>query len=188
MELDALGRAQVQHLGQVPGDRLALPVWVGGEDDLTRILLDRRAELGDRLLAVVDHLVVGLEALLHVHPELLFGQVADVPHRGKDVETVTQEPLQSPRLGGALDDDQTFRHSSSFIPKTAFVFPWGWFWARNPTPVLLLGAMPLRSRRHAGGQPPPAPTKSCGQAPRPPAARLSARARRRSRPWLPRDG
>jgi len=74
-------------------------------------------------MAVVDHLVVGLEAFLHVHPKLLFGQVADVAHRGADVETITQEPLQCPRLGGALDDDQTFRHSSSFIPIPAVVLP-----------------------------------------------------------------
>ena len=108
MELDPLRRPQVQDLGQVPGDRLALPVRVRGEDDVARVLLDRRAKIGDRLLAVVDHLVVGFETLLHVHPELLFGKVADVSHRGKNVETVTQEPLQGPRLGGALDDDQTF--------------------------------------------------------------------------------
>src|ERR1700716_2872132 len=43
-------------------------------------------------------------------------------HRGKDIETIPQEPLQSPRLSGGLDDDQTFRHSNLFIPISGFFF------------------------------------------------------------------
>ena len=53
---------------------------------------------------------------IDVHGELLSGQVADVPHRGEDVETVTQEPLQSLRLGRRFDDDQAFAHSTSLFP------------------------------------------------------------------------
>ena len=62
------------------------------------------------------------EAGLHVDRDLLFGQVADVAHRGANVETIPQEPLQSPRLGGGLDDDQAFRQSSSFIPISGLLF------------------------------------------------------------------
>src|SRR5207248_10966035 len=117
VELDALGVADLQHLGQVPGDGLAFPVGVRGQDDLL-VLLGRRAKLGDRLAAALDHLVVRLEAVVDLDAHLLFGQVADVAHRGPDVVAVSQEPLQSPGLGRRLDDDQTFWHSSLTIPKT----------------------------------------------------------------------
>src|ERR1700694_5516168 len=103
----------------MPRDGLALAVGVGGEDDVSPVLLDRSPQLVDRFPPAFDHLVVRLEAVLDVDRDLFSGQVADVAHRGKDVETVTQEPLQSPRLGGGLDDDQTFWHSTS-------LFPTGW--------------------------------------------------------------
>src|SRR2546429_7739509 len=64
-----------------------------------------------------------LETVVHLDPHLLFRQVADVAHGGPDVETVTQEPLQSPGLGRRLNDDQSFRHSSLFIPKPGLLFP-----------------------------------------------------------------
>ena len=109
MELDPLGRAKVEHLGQVPGDGLALAVRVGGQDRPPAFsFLAAGLQLVDRLPAALDHLVVRLEAGLDVHRELLSRQVADVAHRGKDVETVTQKPLQGPRLGRRLDDDQPF--------------------------------------------------------------------------------
>ena len=73
----------------MPGDRLALAIRVGGQDDAAPVLLDRRSQLVDRLPAALDHLVVRLEAGLDVHPHLLSGQVADVAHRGEDIETVT---------------------------------------------------------------------------------------------------
>ncbi len=100
----------------MPGDGLALTVRVGGQDDVAPLLLDRRAQLVDRLAPAFDHLVVRLEAVFHVDGDLLSRQVADVAHRGKNVETIPQEPLQSPRLGGGLDDDQTFGHSTSLFP------------------------------------------------------------------------
>src|SRR2546427_5829573 len=64
-----------------------------------------------------------LETVVHLDPHLLFRQVADVAHGGPDVETVTQKPLQRPGLGRRLDDDQSFRHSSLFIPKPGLLFP-----------------------------------------------------------------
>src|SRR3981081_183337 len=66
---------------------------------------------------------IWVEAGLDVDAHLLSGEVADVAHRGKDVETVSQKPLQSPRLGRRLDDDQTFRHSTSFIPQRPGLVP-----------------------------------------------------------------
>jgi len=122
VKLDALGRAQLEHFRQVPGYGLALTVRVGGQDDVAPVLLDRRAKLVDRLSPAFHHLVVRLEAVLHVDGHLLSRQVADVAHRGKDVETIPQEPLQSPRLGGGLDDDQTFGHSTSLFPSGRLSF------------------------------------------------------------------
>jgi hypothetical protein len=103
----------------MPGDRLTFPVWVGSENDLA-LLLGRRLQLRNGLAAAFHHLVVGLEAVFHIHGDLLFGQVADVAHRGANVKTVSQKPLQSPRLGGRLDDDQSFWHSTSLFPTRDF--------------------------------------------------------------------
>src|SRR2546425_9318850 len=64
-----------------------------------------------------------LEAVVHLHAHLLFRQVADVAHGGTNVEPVSQKPLQRPGLGRRLDDDQSFRHSSLFIPKPGLLFP-----------------------------------------------------------------
>src|SRR5262249_2247131 len=120
VELDPLRIAELENLGQVPGDRLPLTVGVGGQDHLL-ILPGRRAQLVDRLAAAFHHLVARLRAVLHVPRDLLFGQVGDVAHGGADVETVPQEPLQRPGLGRRLDDDQTFWHSFLYSPSRAVV-------------------------------------------------------------------
>src|SRR5260370_19833384 len=124
MELDSLGRLELQDFGQVPGDSFAFPVRVGGQDHAPAVLLGRRCQLVDRLAPAFDNLVVRLETVLNLDPHLLSRQVADVAHRGQDVETVTQEPLQSPGLGRRLDDDQTFRHSHSYIPQPPVLVPY----------------------------------------------------------------
>ena len=71
----------VGSLGHVPGDRLALAVEVGGQEDLVGAaggLLD----VGDLLAAIVRDHVVGCEVVVDVHAELalarVLGQVADV--------------------------------------------------------------------------------------------------------------
>jgi hypothetical protein len=76
-----LVRGDVGRLGHVPGDRLAFPVEVGGQEDLVRApggLLD----VGDLLAAVVRDHVLRREVVVDVHPELalarILGQVADV--------------------------------------------------------------------------------------------------------------
>jgi len=92
VELDPLGVAEVERLGEVPGDRLALPVGVGGEDDLA-VTADGGLQLTERLAAALNDLVGRLEAGVHVDRERLLGQVADVSHRGPDVVAVPEEPL-----------------------------------------------------------------------------------------------
>ena len=61
---------------------------------------------------------MGTEGLLLVDPDpvlvfLLLGvlrQVADVPHRGLDLEVLPQELVDRLRLGRRFDDDQLLRH------------------------------------------------------------------------------
>ena len=73
-------RLGVELVGHVPGDRLPLPVRVGGQIDGAR-------RLGG-LLQVVEGLglsfnsdVLGLEPVVDVHPELSGGEVAEVADR-----------------------------------------------------------------------------------------------------------
>ena len=113
---------KLQDLSQVPGDGLPFPVRVGSKDDLL-VFLGRGPQLVDRLASAFHDLVVRLEAVVHLDPHLLFRQVADVAHRGPDIETVTQKPLQCPGLGRRLDDDQSFWHSFSLFPKPGLLFP-----------------------------------------------------------------
>ena len=89
------GHGRLQHLEQVPRDRLALAVLVGREVELARVL-ERGLELGDDVLLVVGDDVDGTEVVVDVDAEpahlglgdalrrLLgaLGQVADVPDAG----------------------------------------------------------------------------------------------------------
>ncbi len=106
-------RGEAGRLGDVPGDRLAFAVEVGGEiDDVgtRRCLLDR----GELLLAIRDDLVHGLEVVLHVHAELVLAgvlrQVADVPVRRQNRVARAQIAFDRLRLGGRFDDHQVATH------------------------------------------------------------------------------
>ncbi len=110
-ERDPLGAGggDAEDLGDVEGDRLALAVVVGREDQIVRPLL-RRSELSNGLLARVGHDVLGLEPLFGVDAQLALRQVADVPVGGPNRVVTTQVSLQGLRLRGRLHDDQRFRH------------------------------------------------------------------------------
>ena len=97
VELDALHlelRA-LELLGDVPGDRLALAIGVGGEQERVG-LLGLGLELGQDLLLALDDLVGLLEALLDVDAHLL-GQVFDVALGGQDL--VARPEVLLDRLG-----------------------------------------------------------------------------------------
>ena len=103
----------VGRLGDVPGDRLALAVEVGGEEDVVGPaggLLDRR----DLLAPVLRDDVLGLEVVVDVDAELalarVLGQVADVAVRGEDLVVLAEVALDRPRLGGRLHDHEVLRH------------------------------------------------------------------------------
>src|SRR5271165_4957960 len=58
----------LQHLQQVPCDRLALAILIGGEEELVGVL-EQFLELGDLLLLIrVDH-VERLKVMVYIHPE-----------------------------------------------------------------------------------------------------------------------
>jgi hypothetical protein len=93
-----------QGLDHVPGNRLALPVRVGGEDQLFGSL-DGLGDVGDPLRAPVlerpDHAEIGLR----VHGAVLGGQVADVPEGGQDLVVPAEILVDRLGLGRRLDDD-----------------------------------------------------------------------------------
>jgi hypothetical protein len=127
---------RVEHLEQVPGDGLALPVLVGGEVELVR-RLQRLAQSLDHVVLAGAHHVEGLEVVVDVDPEVgpllaleggrdVLGpvrEVADVTHRrldGRlqggavaDLEAVAEESGDGLGLGRRLDDDQGSGHRST---------------------------------------------------------------------------
>src|SRR5215212_8581479 len=106
-EGDPAGRAggQLGRLGDVPGDRLALPVGVGGEEHLVG-RLGGLADAGDDLLALLGHLVGDRDPAVDIHGEVGLGQVTDVAHGGDHVVVFAQVLADGLRLGRRLDHDQ----------------------------------------------------------------------------------
>ena len=117
---------RLQLVEQVPGDRLALAVLVGGEVELVGVL-EQALELGDVALLVARHDVVRREAVVDVDrepaPRLVLdagrgvgggvGQVADVADRGLDHVVAAQVAADRPRFRGRLDDHQLVCHCFS---------------------------------------------------------------------------
>ena len=114
----------VRHLGlelleQVPGDGLALAVFISGEQEFVGVL-EQALELGDLLPLVAVHDVERLEVVVHVDAEPgprlapvlgrdlggAVGHVADVADAGLDHVALAEVPGDGPGLGRGLDDDQ----------------------------------------------------------------------------------
>ena len=114
----------VRHLGleflqQVPGDGLALAVFIGGEQEFVGVL-EQALELGDLLALVAVHDEQRLEVVVDVDAEPgprlapVLGRdlgravrhVADVADAGLDHVALAEVPGDGPRLGRGLDDDQ----------------------------------------------------------------------------------
>jgi hypothetical protein len=118
------GNRRLQHLEQMPGDRLAFAVFVRREQELVGVLQEL-LQLGDPLLLVRIDDVEGPEPVGDVDSEtcplllLVFlrdvggalGQVANVAHARLDDEVVAEVALDRPRLGGRLDDHETLLFS-----------------------------------------------------------------------------
>ena len=94
-----------QDLGDVPGDGLAFPVRVRPQVDL-RDVRRRLLQLLDNLGLPQDGDVFGRKIVLQVHPQLVFGQVLDVPFAGDHLDVGAQVFLQGLGLGGRFHDEQ----------------------------------------------------------------------------------
>src|SRR5439155_5377779 len=121
---------RLQHLDQVPGDRLAFAVLVRREQELVRVG-ELLAQVGDDLLLVGVDDVERLEAVVDVDaepsPRLLLhrsrdlaravGKVADVADARRHDEVVSEITRDRLRLRGRLDDDEALMllvaHSAS---------------------------------------------------------------------------
>ncbi len=88
----------------MPGDRLALAIGVGGEDQPLRGF-ERRGNLGDPLGRAPVGLPVHGEIFVGADRAVLRRQIADVTVRGKNSEALAQVFVDGFRLGGRFDDD-----------------------------------------------------------------------------------
>ena len=106
VEDDALRLFQADGLGQMPSDRFALTVRVGGENDfvgLLRVFL----EAVDDVLLGCDDLIARFEVVLNIHRIFVaLGQVADVAHGGTHGEPLAEVFLNSLGFCRRLDDYQ----------------------------------------------------------------------------------
>jgi hypothetical protein len=89
----------------VPGDRLALAIRVGREDQLVGAF-QRLDDLGDLLGAAPLDLPEHLEVVLGIDRAVLGGQVADMPERGHDLIVRAQILVDRLGLGRRLDDEE----------------------------------------------------------------------------------
>ena len=107
---DAVGffRSDLQHLSQVPRNRLSLAVRVGCEIDAVAGIR-HLFELTDQRRLTGNVHITGLEAVLHIHTQQSLGQVADMAHRGHDLVIAAQIFLDGLRLCRRLHNHQ-FRH------------------------------------------------------------------------------
>ncbi len=97
-------------LEQVPGDRLALAVGVGGEDEFL-VVLERLGDGAQVLGAVGCDLPFHREVVVGVDRAVLGGQIPDVAVGGEDRVAGAEVFVDGFRLGGRFDDDNG--HESS---------------------------------------------------------------------------
>ena len=102
--LSADGLLRAQHLEDVPGDRLALAVGVGGEDDAVGVL-DRLDDVGEALARFGVDFPAHREILVRADGAVLGGQIADVAVGGQDLVVRAEIFVDGLRFGGRFDDD-----------------------------------------------------------------------------------
>ena len=126
VEADALENrsrgAGLQGLLQVPGDRLAFPIGIGGQVD-SRRLLGRPAQLRERLLLAGQDLIRRFVGIAAVDAEPFLGQVPHVAVGGEHAEVLAQELLERLRLGGRFDDDDVLAGDGHGAEQTAITRP-----------------------------------------------------------------
>ncbi len=93
----------LEDLQDVPGDRLAFPIRVGGEDELVGLFDRVRDFLHDFLGLRVD-VPVHLEVFVGLHRAVLGRQIAHMPERGNDLVAAAQVLVDGLGLGSRFDD------------------------------------------------------------------------------------
>ena len=90
VELDAAGVLFIdaQHIGQMPGDGLALAIRVSGQIDLGG-RAGVFADAGQDFAAPANGDVFGLKAVFDIHAQLRLGQIAHMALRRLDLVTAT---------------------------------------------------------------------------------------------------
>ena len=78
---------RLEDRGQVPGDRLALTVFVSREVDQVGFR-GQLLEFGYPRLALGRDYVLGFKVVFEVNPELALGQIADMAKRGLDAKVL----------------------------------------------------------------------------------------------------
>ena len=96
--------AAVEELENMPGDRLALAIRIGGEDQPLRGL-EGGCDLGDPLGRPAVGLPVHGEIFIGSHRAVLGRQVADMAVGGKNSEALAEVFVDGFRLGRRFDDD-----------------------------------------------------------------------------------
>ena len=94
----------LEHFQDMPGDRLALAVGVGGQDQLVGALHGGGDVLDLGLGAGVDVPDHG-EIVVRLHRAVLGGQVADMAEAGQDFVAGAQILIDGLGFGGGLDDE-----------------------------------------------------------------------------------
>ena len=120
------GALLLQDFQHVPGNRLALAVGVGGEDQLVGIL-DRLGDVGEPLLRLGVDLPEHVEVGVRVDRAILRRQVADMAERGQNLVAGPEVFVDRFRLGRRLDNHNVHENTNLFsaINRTAGAGSWG---------------------------------------------------------------
>ena len=136
---------RLQHLDQVPRDRLALAILVGREEELVGVGEPLLQVCDDLLLVGVDD-VVRLEAVRDVdaertetlslrfrHVSCAIGKIADVPDARADGVATPEVALDRSRFRRRLHDDETLAHRRKRLapPSTVTVARYCSAWPRH---------------------------------------------------------
>ncbi len=93
----------LENLVHVPGDRLALAIRVGRQDDPVRVL-DRAADLAQPFGRLRANLPAHGEIVVRIDRAVLLDEVAHMAERGVNAVVLAQILVDGLRLGGQLDD------------------------------------------------------------------------------------
>ncbi len=103
----------LEHFQHVPGDRLALAVGVGGENELVGAL-DRPGDVGEALLRLAVHLPDHVEVGLRIDRAVLGGQVTHMAKGRQHLVAAAEVFIDRFCLGRRLDNDYVHERSLLF--------------------------------------------------------------------------